>query len=109
MGKTIVLLHPGRSSAARQSAATHTGAMAGDYEVMRVKVERAGVILVETMEELGDVAEMALRCPPVRTSGTAIMGESGAFKALVLDFAEALDLELPSIDDASAPQLRAVL
>lgn len=50
MGKTIVLLHPGRSSAARQSAATHTGAMAGDYEVMRVKVERAGVILVETME-----------------------------------------------------------
>ena len=28
-GKTIVLLHPGKSSAARESAATHTGAMAG--------------------------------------------------------------------------------
>ena len=34
-GKTIVLLHPGRSAAARDSAATHTGAMAGDYQVMR--------------------------------------------------------------------------
>ncbi len=32
--KTIVLLHPGRSAAARASAATHTGAMAGDYDVM---------------------------------------------------------------------------
>jgi acetate---CoA ligase (ADP-forming) len=31
LGKRIVLLHPGRSSAARASAATHTGAMAGDY------------------------------------------------------------------------------
>jgi len=109
MGKTIVLLHPGRSSAARESAATHTGAMAGDYEVMRVKVERAGVILVETLEELGDVAELALRCPPVQTAGTAIMGESGAFKALALDLAEALELELPSIDDVSAPRLRAIL
>jgi acyl-CoA synthetase (NDP forming) len=30
-GKFIVLLHPGRGSAARESAATHTGALAGDY------------------------------------------------------------------------------
>ncbi len=63
MAKPIVLLHPGRSSAARESAATHTGALAGDHDVMRLKVERAGVLLVETLEELGDVAEMVLRLP----------------------------------------------
>ena len=34
-GKPLVLLHPGRSAAARVSAQTHTGAMTGDYEVMR--------------------------------------------------------------------------
>ena len=61
--KPIVLLHPGRSSAARESAATHTGALAGDYDVMRLKVERAGVLLVETLEELGDVVEMLHRFP----------------------------------------------
>ena len=37
-----MLLHPGRSRAARESAATHTGTMAGNYEVMRVLVERQG-------------------------------------------------------------------
>lgn len=41
LGKLMVLLHPGKSSAARESAATHTGAMAGDYAVMRAKVDRA--------------------------------------------------------------------
>lgn len=108
-GKIVVLLHPGRSSAARESAATHTGAMAGDYQLMRVKVERVGVIVTETLEELGDVTEIALRCPPMGTGGTAVVGESGAFKALTLDLCEALGLDLPQIDDANAPALRAAL
>lgn len=109
LGKPIVLLHPGKSSAARESAATHTGAMAGDYQVMRVKVERAGVIFAETLEELGDIAEIALRCPAIPAGGVAVLGESGAFKALTLDLCEALDLDLPKVDDANAPALRAAL
>jgi acyl-CoA synthetase (NDP forming) len=108
-GKLIVLLHPGKSSAARESAATHTGAMAGDYQVMRAKVQRAGVVFAETLEELGDIAEIALRCPALPGGGTAVLGESGAFKALTLDLCEGLGLALPAIDDASAPALRAAL
>jgi len=108
-GKTIVLLHPGKSSAARESAATHTGAMAGDYQVMRAKVERAGVIFAETLEELGDIAEIALRCPVLPAGGVAVMGESGAFKALTLDLCEGLALDLPVIGDSDSPALRAAL
>lgn len=108
-GKTIVLLHPGKSSAARESAATHTGAMAGDYQLMRVKVERAGVVFAETLEELGDIAEIALRAPPVPPAGAVVLGESGAFKALTLDLCEELGLDLPAISDDDAPALRAAL
>ncbi len=108
-GKHIVLLHPGKSSAARESAATHTGAMAGDYKLMRAKVERAGVILAETLEELGDISEIAFRCPALPGGGTAVLGESGCFKALTLDLAEELGLPLPALDDGNAPALRAAL
>ncbi|WP_298193195.1 acetate--CoA ligase family protein [Novosphingobium sp.] len=108
-GKPIVLLHPGTSSAARESAATHTGAMAGDYALMRAKVTRAGVIMAETLEELGDIAEIALRCPALPAGETAVLGESGAFKALTLDLAEALGLPLAPLHDADSPALRAAL
>jgi acyl-CoA synthetase (NDP forming) len=108
-GKTIVLLHPGTSSAARESAATHTGAMAGDHAVMRLLVRQAGVVLAETLEELSDVAEIALRCPRPPAGGTAVLGESGAFKALMLDLAEVLDLPLAALGDDTAPALRAAL
>ncbi len=107
-GKPIVLLHPGRSAAARESAATHTGAMAGDYEVMRVLVERAGVVLCGDLEEVADVLDLAVRCGPIKP-GTAILGESGAFKALALDVAEAIGLDLPPFDDTLSPRLRAAL
>ena len=108
-GKTIVLLHPGKSRAARDSAATHTGAMAGDYQVMRAWVERAGVVFAETLEELGDIAEIALRCPAIPSGGAAVLGESGAFKALTLDLCEDLGLDLPVITDQNSPALRAAL
>ena len=108
-GKRIVLLHPGKSSAARESAATHTGAMAGDYPLMRAKVERAGVIMAETLEELGDIAEILVRCPPLGRPELAILGESGAFKALTLDLAEELALPLAALGDADSPALRAAL
>jgi acyl-CoA synthetase (NDP forming) len=105
-GKLIVLLHPGRSGAARDSAATHTGAMAGDYQVMRTKVERAGVVLVDSLEELGDVLDLAIRCGPMPAGGTAVLTESGAFKALSLDLCETLDLPLPAVSTGTEAALR---
>ena len=105
-GKPIVLLHPGTSSAARVSAATHTGAMAGDWLLMKTKVTRAGVILVESLEELGDVLDIAARAHPVRGGGTAVLTESGAFKALTLDLAERIGLSLPEITGDTAAAMR---
>lgn len=108
-GKPIVLLHPGKSSAARESAATHTGAMAGDYALMRAMVERAGVIFAETLEELGDITEIASRCPALPSGGLAVLGESGAFKALTLDLCEELGIDLPVLTDVNAPAVRAAM
>ena len=108
-GKAIVLLHPGKSSAARESAATHTGAMAGDWQLMKTKVEGAGVILVDSLEELGDVLDIAHRATPVRAGGTAVLTESGAFKALTLDLAEAIGLDLPPISGAAGAAMRAAI
>ena len=83
--------------------------MAGDYQVMSVLVERAGVVLVESLEELGDVLELVSRCSTLPRGGSAVITESGAFKALTLDLCEQVGLPLPVLTDASAPALRAAL
>lgn len=109
LGKRIVLLHPGRSAAARQSAATHTGAMAGDFALMQTLVRHAGVVLAPSLEEFGDVLELALRCSYAPDRGALVITDSGAFKALTLDLCEQIGLDLPSVSDADAPGLRAAI
>jgi acetate---CoA ligase (ADP-forming) len=108
-GKAIVLLHPGKTSAARESAATHTGAMAGDWKVMQTLVERAGVVLAEDLEQLGDILDIAVRCGGILPGGTAVLAESGAFKALTLDLADSIGLDLPAPGEATDAALRAAL
>nr|WP_284700773.1 acetate--CoA ligase family protein [Robbsia betulipollinis] len=108
-GKTIVLLHPGQSDRARAAAATHTGAIASDYRLMRTMVEHAGVVVAETLEEWGDIVEIAARCAPVAAGGTAVITESGAFKALALDVCERIGLDLPPMSADSNPAVRDAL
>jgi acetate---CoA ligase (ADP-forming) len=107
--KHVVLLHPGSSSRARASAVTHTGAMAGDYDVMRTVVTRAGVVLVETLEELVDVSQILVRIRDLSREGAAIFCESGAFKAHALDVCERIGLSLPPLSSAAETALRAAL
>ncbi len=105
----IVLLHPGRSTAARASAATHTGALAGNYQVMQALVTHAGVIHVDSMEELVDVVQILVRARELPRVGPAIFTESGAFKALALDLCERVSLELPALSPSADRALRQAL
>lgn len=104
-GKPIVMLHPGRSERARVSATSHTGALSGDYPTMHALVEEQAVIVVETMEEWLDAAEMFARFPNPSTDGPAIITDSGAFKGLALDLAETVGLTIPELTPATARQL----
>ncbi len=108
-GKFIVLLHPGSSSAARESAATHTGALAGDYQIMHTLVTHAGVLHVESLEELVDVSQILVRIRELPSKGAAMFTESGAFKALTLDLCEKIGLELPGLSPAAERALREAL
>jgi len=108
-GKAIVLLHPGRSAAARAAAQSHTGALAGDYAITRALVAREGVIAVDGLDELIDVSELVARFPNIPAAGPAVLTDSGAFKGMTLDLADAVGLELPPLSPASAERLKVEL
>ncbi len=108
-GKPIVMLHPGKSDKAQESAATHTGAMAGDYALMKAKLSREGIIFADTLEELADIATIAVTCSSLPGANMAVLGESGALRGLAFDLAEDVGLDLVDLNDENSPNLRAVL
>jgi len=102
--KPIVLLHPGKSVRARESASTHTGALAGDHAVMSAILRHEAVVLVDSIDELIDASELLARAAPP-TGGAGVITNSGAIKGFTLDFAETIGLDIP----APSPATRAAL
>lgn len=107
LGKAIVLLMPGRSAAARESAYSHTGALAGDHAMITTLAAHQGVVMVDGLDELIDVSELMARFPTPPTAGLAVLTDSGAFKGMTLDYCDAVGLDLPAPLPATAARLRA--
>lgn len=110
LGKPIVLMHPGRSARAREAAQSHTGALAGDYLIMRTLVEREAVVVVDSLDELFDSCAILARYPvPVSQPGIAVASNSGAVKGIAIDTCEDLGLPLAELAPRTVAALRAVL
>jgi acyl-CoA synthetase (NDP forming) len=109
VGKPVVLLMPGRSARAREAAASHTGALAGDHASATALLRREAVVVVESIDELYDTAAILLRHPVPPSGGTAFVTGSGAMKNLALDFADDVGLPLPALNAATTAQLTTLL
>ena len=109
LGKPVVLMHPGNTERARESARSHTGALAGDHAVMQTVLRHAGVVQVETMDELIDTATLLARWPQGATKGAAIVSNSGAVRGIALDFCKDIGFDVPKLSAATEIALRPIV
>jgi acetate---CoA ligase (ADP-forming) len=100
-GKPVILMIPGRSAKSRAAALSHTGALVGDYATIQTQAEDAGAILVGTMDEMMDLAELLVRYPKPPVKGPGVLTASGAFVGLANDMAEELGLDFPQVEPAT--------
>jgi acyl-CoA synthetase (NDP forming) len=105
-GKGVVLLHPGRSEKAQAAAQSHTGALAGNHAIMRLMAERAGVVVVDSLEEAIDIGQLLLRFPQPQAGGLALVTASGAICGIAEDYVEPLGLDMPPISSEQAALLK---
>jgi acyl-CoA synthetase (NDP forming) len=108
-GVPLVMLHPGRSARARAATQSHTGALTGDYAVMKTAVENEAVVLVETMDELFDATALLQRFPRPPAGGAAIVTNSGAIRALGLDTMEDVGLPVARPSAGTLEKLKALV
>ena len=83
--KPIVVIKVGRTELAAKAAASHTGAMTGSDEVLDAAFRRAGVLRVETIEALFDMAEVLSKQPLPAGPKLAIVTNAGGPGALATD------------------------
>jgi acetyltransferase len=108
--KPIVLIKGGRSAEAARAAASHTGALAGSDAVLEAALRRCGVLRVERLSDLFDLAELLAK-QPSRPAGPrlAILTNAGGPGVLATDALVLSGGELASLDPATVAALDAVL
>ncbi len=109
--KPVVVLKGGRSDAGDRAVGSHTGSLAGSYDVFRAACLRAGIVLSDETEEFFDAIEALVVAGPARPAAprVAVLTVSGGPSVIAADCAERSGLTVPPLPEETRAALRALL
>ncbi len=107
--KPVVALKSGRTAAGVRAAASHTGALATTEVAAEALFRQAGMIRVDTLEELFDVANFLSHQPVPKGGHVAILSNGGGPAIMAADACAGRGLELPTLAQKTVDGLRSFL
>ena len=85
LAKPIIVIKPGRTAAAAKAAASHTGALTGQDDVLDAAFRRCGVVRVNTIAELFNLSEALDKQPRPTGPRLTMVTNSGGPAVLATD------------------------
>jgi acetyl coenzyme A synthetase (ADP forming)-like protein len=107
--KPIVAVKSGRSAAGTRAASSHSAALASLDVGIDALFAQTGVIRVDTLEQLFDVAALLSSQPAPRGPRVGVVTNAGGPGILLADACDAQGLQLPRLADATIAELRSFL
>lgn len=83
--KPIIVIKPGRTEAAAQAAASHTGSLTGSDEVLAAAFRRVGVMRVNSIADLFSMADVLAKQPLPQGPRLTILTNAGGPGVLATD------------------------
>jgi acetyltransferase len=107
--KPIIVMKAGRTEAAGRAAASHTGSLTGSDDVLDAAFKRGGVLRVNNISDLFDMAEVLARQPRPKGPRLAIVTNAGGLGVLATDALIGSGGELASLSGESMEKLNEIL
>ncbi|HUU44812.1 MAG TPA: acetate--CoA ligase family protein, partial [Acidobacteriota bacterium] len=107
--KPIIAVKSGRTVAGARATISHTGALAGEDIGADALFDQCGVLRVNSMEELFDLAEALDRQPTPKGNRVAILTNAGGPGILATDAAVGVGLDIVRLDPETTATLKAHL
>ncbi|KZL48204.1 acetyl CoA synthetase subunit alpha [Nodularia spumigena CENA596] len=107
--KPIIVIKAGRTEAAAKAAASHTGALAGSDQVLDAAFRRCGVLRVNSISDLFDMAELLAKQPRPQGPRLTILTNAGGPGVLATDALIATGGEVAEISEQTTASLNQIL
>jgi acetyltransferase len=109
LSKPIIVLKPGRTKAAARAAASHTGALTGEDEVLDAAFRRCGVLRVNRVSDLFYMSEALSKQPRPRGPRLTIVTNAGGPAVLATDALISTGGQLAELSSETMARLNDVL
>ncbi|HEU4961449.1 MAG TPA: bifunctional acetate--CoA ligase family protein/GNAT family N-acetyltransferase [Sphingomonas sp.] len=106
--KPVIAIKAGRAEGAARAALSHTGSITGSYDVAAAAFRRAGIVLVDTLTELFDAAEVLSRCRAIGGNRIAIVSNGGGPAILAEDGLSGAGASLATLSAATCEQIEKI-
>nr|MDO8084809.1 CoA-binding protein [Candidatus Sigynarchaeum springense] len=93
--KPIILVKGGRTATGSKAARSHTAAIAGNFSAWQAAARQAGALLVETFEDLIDVAKYLSCYGKARVKSVCMLTLSGGYGVICSDVLASHDITMP--------------
>jgi acyl-CoA synthetase (NDP forming) len=108
-GKSVAILKVGRTEAGARAARSHTGALAGDAEVIEAAFRRGGILTASSPRALLDIGVTLELGGALRGNGVAIVSASGGAGVMISDRCAELGFDVVPLTGATHETLADVL
>ncbi|WP_172652571.1 acetate--CoA ligase family protein [Rhodococcus opacus] len=105
MTKPVVLLKGGRTVAGGAAAASHTGALASDPQLLEDAACQAGVLLVDDLDQLLDLLMALQFAPHLDGDNLALVGSGGGVAVVGSDRADRWNLQMAPFAESTRTRL----
>ncbi len=107
--KPVVILKAGKSKAGTRAVQSHTGSLAGSYEVFRGAIRQAGAVEAENTEELFDFCRVLAYQPAAKGNRIAVVTNGGGFGVMCADSIERCGLSLAEFSKDTVEGVKCVM
>ncbi len=107
--KPVIVVKAGRSQQGQRAAASHTGALAGSDMVYDAAIARAGMLRVDTLQQLFLAAETLTRFRTTRCEELTILTNGGGAGVMAADAAAHVGVALSDLSETTLRRLDALL
>jgi acetyltransferase len=107
--KPVIVVKAGRSAAGQAAAASHTGALAGSDAVFDAAIARAGMLRVNSLQDLFLAAETLSRFRDGPSGGLIVLTNGGGAGVMAADAAASEGVPLTPLSPEMLQKLNAVL
>ncbi|MCZ7393917.1 MAG: CoA-binding protein [Candidatus Methanoperedens sp.] len=104
--KPIIAIKTGRSERGARAVFSHTGSIAGSDEIYSAAFRQAGILRVDTIDEVFDAA-LAFSCQPLpKGNNVAIISNGGGASIVATDACEKLGINIADLTEETREKIK---